>query len=125
MKLYRSLMGKYADGENVNDVYHVYGMAVAYETVGSPEASGCESDPCRADGAGPLDHECGEPVPAPRDIREDRQGRQLPDSAGAAPALDERPLGAVRRALAVEAELGAFPAPPVVSVLVPAGYCGL
>ena len=34
MKLYRSLMGKYADGENVNDVYHVYGMAVAYETVG-------------------------------------------------------------------------------------------
>jgi branched-chain amino acid transport system substrate-binding protein len=34
MKLYRALMGKYADGENVNDVYHVYGMAVAYETVG-------------------------------------------------------------------------------------------
>ena len=34
MKLYRSLMGRYADGENVNDVYHVYGMAVAYETVG-------------------------------------------------------------------------------------------
>jgi branched-chain amino acid transport system substrate-binding protein len=33
MKLYRSLMGKYADGENVNDVYHVYGMAVGYETV--------------------------------------------------------------------------------------------
>ena len=34
MKQYRALMGKYADGENVNDVYHVYGMAVAYETVG-------------------------------------------------------------------------------------------
>jgi hypothetical protein len=34
MKQYRTLMGKYADGENVNDVYHVYGMAVAYETVG-------------------------------------------------------------------------------------------
>jgi branched-chain amino acid transport system substrate-binding protein len=33
MKLYRSLMGRYADGENVNDVYHVYGMAVAFETV--------------------------------------------------------------------------------------------
>jgi branched-chain amino acid transport system substrate-binding protein len=33
MRLYRSLMGKYADGENINDVYHVYGMAVAYETV--------------------------------------------------------------------------------------------
>jgi branched-chain amino acid transport system substrate-binding protein len=34
MKLYRSLMSRYADGENVNDVYHVYGMAVGYETVG-------------------------------------------------------------------------------------------
>jgi branched-chain amino acid transport system substrate-binding protein len=34
MKQYRALMGKYADGENINDVYHVYGMAVAYETVG-------------------------------------------------------------------------------------------
>jgi len=34
MKLYRSLMAKYAKGANVNDVYHVYGMAVAYETVG-------------------------------------------------------------------------------------------
>ena len=34
MKLYRSLMARYADGENVNDVYHVYGMAVGYETVG-------------------------------------------------------------------------------------------
>ena len=34
MKLYRSLLAKYASGANPNDVYHVYGMAVAYETVG-------------------------------------------------------------------------------------------
>jgi branched-chain amino acid transport system substrate-binding protein len=34
MKLYRALLAKYAKGANVNDVYHVYGMAVAYETVG-------------------------------------------------------------------------------------------
>jgi len=34
MKLYRSIMARYAKGANVNDVYHVYGMAVAYETVG-------------------------------------------------------------------------------------------
>ena len=34
MTLYRSVMAKYAKGANVNDVYHVYGMAVAYETVG-------------------------------------------------------------------------------------------
>jgi ABC-type branched-subunit amino acid transport system substrate-binding protein len=33
MKLYRTLMARYAKGANVNDVYHVYGMAVAYETV--------------------------------------------------------------------------------------------
>ena len=34
MKLYRSLLAKYAKGANPNDVYHVYGMGVAYETVG-------------------------------------------------------------------------------------------
>jgi branched-chain amino acid transport system substrate-binding protein len=33
MKTYRSVMGKYAKGANVSDVYHVYGMAVAFETV--------------------------------------------------------------------------------------------
>jgi branched-chain amino acid transport system substrate-binding protein len=33
MKQYRSIMSRYAKGANVNDVYHVYGMAVAYETV--------------------------------------------------------------------------------------------
>jgi branched-chain amino acid transport system substrate-binding protein len=33
MKLYRSLMAKYAKGANAGDVYHVYGMAVGYETV--------------------------------------------------------------------------------------------
>jgi branched-chain amino acid transport system substrate-binding protein len=34
MRRYRALMARYAKGANVNDVYHVYGMAVAYETVG-------------------------------------------------------------------------------------------
>jgi branched-chain amino acid transport system substrate-binding protein len=33
MKLYRSIMKKYAPTANVNDVYHVYGMAVAWTTV--------------------------------------------------------------------------------------------
>ena len=33
MKLYRSIMSRYAKGGNPNDGYHVYGMAVAYETV--------------------------------------------------------------------------------------------
>ncbi len=33
MKQYRALLAKYAKGANPDDVYHVYGMAVAYETV--------------------------------------------------------------------------------------------
>ena len=33
MKLYRTILGKYAKGANPNDTYHVYGMAVGYETV--------------------------------------------------------------------------------------------
>ncbi len=33
MRQYRSIMSRYAKGANVNDMYHVYGMAVAYETV--------------------------------------------------------------------------------------------
>ncbi|MDQ3102581.1 MAG: ABC transporter substrate-binding protein [Actinomycetota bacterium] len=33
MKLYRSVLAKYARGANAKDAYHVYGMAVAYETV--------------------------------------------------------------------------------------------
>jgi branched-chain amino acid transport system substrate-binding protein len=33
MKQYRALLARYAKGANPNDVYHVYGMAVGYETV--------------------------------------------------------------------------------------------
>ena len=32
MKQYRALLAKYAKGANPDDVYHVYGMAVGYET---------------------------------------------------------------------------------------------
>ncbi len=40
MKLYRTLMAKYAKGANPKDVNHVYGMAVAYETVKLLKATG-------------------------------------------------------------------------------------
>ena len=40
MKLYRSIMAKHAKGANPKDVYHVYGMAVAYETVRALKAAG-------------------------------------------------------------------------------------
>jgi branched-chain amino acid transport system substrate-binding protein len=33
IRMYRAIMSRFAKGANVNDVYHVYGMAVAYETV--------------------------------------------------------------------------------------------
>jgi branched-chain amino acid transport system substrate-binding protein len=33
IRQYRSIMSKYAKGANQSDTYHVYGMAVAYETV--------------------------------------------------------------------------------------------
>ena len=105
MKLYRSLLAKYAKGANPNDVYHVYGMAVGYETVSLLQRLGAESDSCGADGAGALDLEREEPVPAARRRREDRQGRQLPDPAGTAPALDEGQVRPRRRALGVEAQL--------------------
>ena len=40
MRLYRTIMARYAKGANVKDVYHVYGMAVAYETVKVLKAAG-------------------------------------------------------------------------------------
>ena len=40
MKLYGQIMKKYAPGANVNDVYHVYGMAVAWTTVEALKKAG-------------------------------------------------------------------------------------
>ena len=40
MKLYRSIMKKHAAGANVNDVYHVYGMAVAWTTIEALKKAG-------------------------------------------------------------------------------------
>jgi branched-chain amino acid transport system substrate-binding protein len=46
IKLYRSVLAKYAKGANAKDVYHVYGMAAAYETVKVLKAAG--KNPTRA-----------------------------------------------------------------------------
>jgi branched-chain amino acid transport system substrate-binding protein len=46
VRLYRTIMAKYARGANVKDVYHVYGMAVAYQTVKVLKAAG--KNPTRA-----------------------------------------------------------------------------
>ncbi len=46
IKLYRATMAKYAKGANVSDVYHVYGMAVGFETVSLLKRMG--ANPTRA-----------------------------------------------------------------------------
>lgn len=46
VKLYRSIMSRHAKGANQKDVYHVYGMAVAYELVRVLRAAG--RNPTRA-----------------------------------------------------------------------------
>jgi branched-chain amino acid transport system substrate-binding protein len=46
LRLYRTIMSRYAKGASVDDVRHVYGMAVAYETVRVLEAEG--KNPTRA-----------------------------------------------------------------------------
>ncbi len=66
------------------------------------QAPGSEPDACGAPRTRALDHEPGQPVPASWHCGQDRQGRQLPDPAGPAPALDEGQVGAVRWALGVE-----------------------
>ncbi|MDH4103346.1 MAG: ABC transporter substrate-binding protein [Thermoleophilia bacterium] len=46
MKQYRAILAKYAKGANPNDANHLYGMAVAYETVGLLKGLG--ANPTRA-----------------------------------------------------------------------------
>ncbi|HYK06841.1 MAG TPA: ABC transporter substrate-binding protein [Gaiellaceae bacterium] len=46
VKLYRSIMSRFAKGANQKDVYHVYGMAVAHEFVKTLKAAG--NNPTRA-----------------------------------------------------------------------------
>ena len=46
VELYRSIMSRFAKGANQKDVYHVYGMAVAYEFVKVLKAAG--KNPTRA-----------------------------------------------------------------------------
>ena len=57
----------------------------------------------RGYGEGALDLDRGQPVPPSGDRGEDRPRRRLPGAAGPAPALDEGEVGALRRALGVEA----------------------
>ena len=67
MRLYRTIMARYAKGANVKDVHHVYGMAVAYETVKVLKAAGKNLTRAGRDGADAEAERRVEPVPAPGD----------------------------------------------------------
>ena len=93
VKLYRSIMSRFAQGANQKDVHHVYGMAVAYEFVRVLRAAG--KNPTRAsvlaqtaEAERPV-----EPVPAAgAESRDDRDGA-LPDRAGACCSAGRRGAG--------------------------------
>jgi branched-chain amino acid transport system substrate-binding protein len=68
IKLYGQIMKKYAAGANANDVFHVYGMAVAWTTVEALKKAG-KTCPVPAAGDAP---ECLAIVPA-AGIAEDRR----------------------------------------------------
>ena len=81
MKLYRAIMKRYAPGANVNDVYHVYGMAAAWTAVEAIRKAG-QGPHARRPRQGGRQHELHrQPVPAARDRAQDRPGRPLPDRA--------------------------------------------
>jgi hypothetical protein len=105
MKQYRALLAKYAKGANPNDVYHVYGMAVGYETVPLFRRLGANPTRTALMARARSISSAKEPVPPPGRRREDGQGGHLPDPAGPAAAVGEGPLRGRRRALDVEAEL--------------------
>ena len=99
MRLYRAALARFAAGANVRDPLHVHGMAVAFETVSLLRRVGASPTRAGAHGAGALDHERGQPVPAPRDRGAHVARGRVPGPAGPARSLAERPLAAVRRPL--------------------------
>ena len=105
MKLYRTIMARYAKGANVKDVYHVYGMAVAYETVKVLKAAGKNLTRAALMAQIAEAERRVEPVPAAGDRGQDVRDGALPDRAGAAAALVEGELDELRRALGVPSGL--------------------
>ena len=93
MKLYRTIMSKYAKGANAKDVGHVYGMAVAYETVKVLKAAG--KTPTRAAVVAQTRklNDASNPFLLPGIAVKTTRHRALPDRAGAAAALVEGKLG--------------------------------
>ncbi len=104
MKQYRTLLAKYAQGANPNDVYDVYGMAVAYETVGLLRRLGANPTRTALVASARSISSANNPFLLPGVSVNTGKGDNLPIPAGPAPALDEGPLRAVGRPLDLEAE---------------------
>ena len=97
MKLYRSIMKRYKGG-NPNDVYAVYGMSVAHTFVAALKKAG--KNPTRAGimKAATSLNVTNDPFLLPG-IAVKTSGRPLPARPVEAPALPQRALGLVRRAV--------------------------
>ena len=106
VKLYRSIMSRFAKGANQKDVYHVYGMAVGLRVRQGAEGRRQEPDPDGRDGADGEAERPVEPLPAPGADGEDERDGALPDRAGAAAALVEGELEELRRPLGVPSGIG-------------------
>ena len=87
MKLYRAIMARDAKGADVNDVYHVYGMAVAYETVGLFERLGAKVTRAGLMAAARSMNDASNPFLLPGSSS--RPAATVPDRVGTTPALGE------------------------------------
>ena len=98
VKLYRSIMKKYKGG-NPNDVYAVYGMSAAHTFVAALKKAG--KNPTRAGimKAATSLNVTNDPFLLPGMSVKTGLGRPLPARPGEAPALPQRALGLLRRAV--------------------------
>ena len=106
MKLYRSIMARYAKGANVEGRLPRLRHGGRLRDGQGAEGGGEEPDPRRPDGADAEAERRVEPVPAAGNHDQDVRDRALPDRAGAAAALVEGKLEELRRALGVPGRLG-------------------
>ena len=97
VKLYRSILAKYASGAKPQDVYNFYGMGVAFSMVDALKRAGQEPDAGVAAPGGDAP-ERGQSVPAPGDQDRHEPAGLLPDLQGPARALRQGALGAGRAA---------------------------
>ena len=109
MRLYRQIMKRYAPGANVNDVYHVYGMAAAWTAVEALRKAGKD---LTRDGLVKVVSNMnltGNPFLLPGIAAQDRPGRPFPDRADGAPALAQGQLEELRRDLGLPHRVASSP----------------